>query len=156
MLHEGRAPRSASATAVVLLRDQVAMPPQEGVGRDEGLEVPERPATQGLGFRGQAATLRIGEPQSPRSQLLAQDAVFFLEVVDDVTLLLVDPPGQGHDEELQRLGKRTHSGERNKDRSPPKGPVPRTSRVESGRRKVSIEFLDSTRNGLDSALVVRS
>ena len=41
------------------------MPPQERVGRDEGLQVTQRPATEGLGFRGEAATLRIGVKPPP-------------------------------------------------------------------------------------------
>ena len=39
----------------------------------------------------------------------AKDAVFFLAIVDDVALLLVDPPSNGDDEALQGLWKRKHS-----------------------------------------------
>ena len=55
-------------------------------------------------------TLRIGEPQAASSELLAQHAVLLLEIVDDVALLLVDPPGDGDNKELQGLWKRTHTG----------------------------------------------
>ena len=48
-------------------------------------------------------------PQPPRGALLAKDAVFFLEIVDDVALLLVDPPSNGDDEALQGLWKRKHT-----------------------------------------------
>ena len=85
------------------------MPTQEGVRCDERSEVAERPATHGLGFRCQAATLHIGEPQPPRGELFAKDAVFFLEIVDDVALLLVDPPSNGDDEALQGLRTRKHT-----------------------------------------------
>ena len=108
-LHERRVTRATALAAVVFPRDQLSMPPQEGVRRAERSEVAERPATQGLGFRRQAATLHIGEPQPPRGALLAKDAVFFLATVDDVALLLVDPPSNGDDEALQGLWKRKHT-----------------------------------------------
>ncbi len=45
------------------------------------------------------------------SYLLANgDAILFLERVNDVTLLRVDPARDGHDEELQHLGNRRHTG----------------------------------------------
>ena len=76
---------------------------REEVGRGEGVPV------NGLGFRCQAATLHIGEPQPPRGELFTKDAVFFLEIVDDVALLLVDPPSNGDDEALQGLRTRKHT-----------------------------------------------
>ena len=36
--------------------------------------------------------------------------MLFLEIVNDVTRLLVDPARDGHDEELQHVGKRRHTG----------------------------------------------
>ena len=96
------------------------MPPQEGVGCDEGLEVVQRPAIQGVCIRRQAATLRIGEPHPPLGQLLAKDAVFFVEIVDDVALLLVDPPGDGDDKETARPVEAGHiPGERTRGGLPP-------------------------------------
>ena len=89
---------------------QLSMPAQEGVRRDERLKVSERLSSEELGLRGQTAALDVGEPQPARTELLAQDAVLFLEVVDDVTLLLVDLAGDGHDEELKCLGKQRHTG----------------------------------------------
>jgi hypothetical protein len=68
------------------------MPAQESVRRHERLQIPEGLSTEGLGFRGQASTLGIGEPETARTELLSEDAILFLEIVDDVTLLLVDPP----------------------------------------------------------------
>ena len=43
-------------------------------------------------------------------ELLSEDAILFLERVNDVTLLLVDPARDGHDEELKHVGKRRHTG----------------------------------------------
>ena len=37
--------------------------------------------------------------------------MLFLERVNDVTRLLVDPARDGHDEELKHVGNRRHTGE---------------------------------------------
>ena len=42
----------------------------------------------------------VGEPEPPRSQLLAQNAILLLQIVDDAALLLVDPAGQRDQKEL--------------------------------------------------------
>ena len=62
------------------------------------------------GLPDQAPALGVGEPETARTELLSEDAILFLERVNDVTLLLVDPARDGHDEELQHLGKRRHTG----------------------------------------------
>ena len=63
-----------------------------------------------LGLCGQAPALGVGEPETARTELLSEDAILFLEIVKDVTRLLVDPARDGHDEELKHLGKRRHTG----------------------------------------------
>ena len=77
------------------------MPAQKGVGGDQCLEVLARPTAEGLGLRGQASALGVSEPDPPRTEL---------GIVDEVPLLLVDPPGERDDEELQGLRKRRHTG----------------------------------------------
>ena len=57
-----------------------------------------------------AVALGVGAPETARTELLSEDAILFLEIVNDVTLLLVDPARDGHDEELKHLGKRRHTG----------------------------------------------
>ena len=48
---------------------------------------------------GQDALTQLGvrEPQPAGAELLPEDAILLLEIVDDVTLLLVDPARDGHD-----------------------------------------------------------
>ena len=43
---------------------------------------------------------RVGEAQPARSELLAEHAVLRLEILDHLTLLLVDPARHGHNEEF--------------------------------------------------------
>ena len=69
-----------------------------------------------------------------------------LERVNDVTRLLVDPARAGHDEELQHVGKRRHTGRAEQRLSAVTNiATRRASSVESARRTASIGFLDSTR-----------
>ena len=86
------------------------MPAEEGIGRDQGVQVTEYPSPEALGLCGQAPALGVGEPETARTELLSEDAILFLEIVNDVTLLLVDPARDGHDEELQHLGKKATYG----------------------------------------------
>ena len=71
--------------------------------------------------------------------------MLFLERVNDVTRLLVDPARDGHDEELQHVGKRRHTGRAEQRLSAVTNiATRRASSVESARRTALIGFLDST------------
>ena len=78
------------------------------------VQILEHPAAQGLRLGGQAPALAVREPEPAGGDLLAQDPVLFLEIVDDIALLLVDPTGEGGDEKLERLRERTHTPERSR------------------------------------------
>ena len=82
----------------------------EGIGRDQGVPVTAYPSPEARGLGGQAPARGVGDPEPARTALLSEDAILFLERVNDVTRLLVDPARDGHDEELQHLGKRRHTG----------------------------------------------
>ena len=109
-VHAPWAARSATAAAVVWPRDQLSMPAEEGIGRDQGVPVTAYPSPEARGLCGQAPALGVGEPETARTERLSEDAILFLERVNDVTRLLVDPARDGHDEELQHLGNRRHTG----------------------------------------------
>ena len=126
------------------------MPAEEGIGRDQGVQVTEYPSPEALGLCGQAPALGVGEPETARTELLSEDAILFLERVNDVTRLLVDPARDGHDEELQHLGKRRHTGRAEQRLSAVTNVATRrASSVESARRTASIGFLDSTRSDVE-------
>ena len=86
------------------------MPAEEGLGRDQGVQVTEYPSPEARGLGGPAPARGVGEPETARTELLSEDAILCLERVNDVTRLLVDPARDGHDEELQHLGKRRQTG----------------------------------------------
>ena len=144
-VHAPWAARSATAAAVVCPRDQLSMPAEEGIGRDQGVPVTAYPSPEARGLCGPAPALGVGEPETARTALLSADAILFLERVNDVTRLLVDPAGDGHDEELQHVGKRRHTGRAEQRLSAVTNVATRrASSVESARRTASIGFLDST------------
>ena len=146
-VHDPWAARSATAAAVVWPRDQLSMPAEEGIGRDQGVPVRAYPSPEARGLCGQAPALGVGEPETARTELLSADAMLFLERVNDVTRLRVDPARDGHDEELQHVGKRRHTGRAEQRLSAVTNVATRrASSVESARRTASIGFLDSTGN----------
>ena len=94
---------------------------------------------------GPAPALGVGDPEPARTTLLSADAILFLERVNDVTRLRVDPARDGHDEALQHLGNRRHTGRAEQRLSAVTNVATRrASSVESARRTASIGFLDST------------
>ena len=124
------------------------MPAVEGIGRDQGVPVTAYPSPEARGLCGQAPALGVGEPETARTELLSEDAMLFLELVNDVTRLLVDPARDGHDEELQHVGKRRHTGRAEQRLSAVTNVATRrASSGESARRTASIGFLDSTTSG---------
>ena len=100
-VHAPWAARSATAAAVVCPRDQLSRPAEEGIGRDQGVQVTASPSPEALG---------VGEPEPARTELLSEDAMLFLERVKDVTRLLVDPARDGHDEALTTRGEQATDG----------------------------------------------
>jgi hypothetical protein len=78
-----------SLAAIILLGEQPAMPGQQRCRSHHGAQLLKRPPAQLLGPHGQASALVVIKMQPLASQLLAQDAVLFLKIVDDVLLLLV-------------------------------------------------------------------
>ena len=145
-VHDPWAARSATAAAVVCPRDQLSMPAEEVSGvtrvwRSRSTRRPRRVACAARRRRGASV-----EPETARTELLSADAMLFLERVNDVTRLRVDPARDGHDEELQHVGKRRQTG-RAEERLSVVTTVAtrRASSVESARRTASIGSLDSTR-----------
>ncbi|HEU4734680.1 MAG TPA: hypothetical protein VFT22_42610 [Kofleriaceae bacterium] len=76
-------PGPAARRAVVLAGDQLAVPAQDRVGRDQDGELTEPATPDGPALDGQASPLVIGEPQAPPAELLAEDAVLLAQEVDD-------------------------------------------------------------------------
>ena len=91
-------------TAVILLSDQPPIPAQNGVGCRDAGNVIQRSASQFLTSHGEATALSVGEPKSSTPELLAEDPILRPEIVDQIFLVAVHPPGEGEQEELKCMG----------------------------------------------------
>jgi hypothetical protein len=49
---------------------------------------------------GEPTALGIGEANAPPTQVFLEHAVLFLEILDHVQLMAVDPPGEYHEQQL--------------------------------------------------------
>jgi len=98
-------PRPARGSTLVrpLLGNQLPVPPKDGVGGDERLDLGESPSPDRLAAHGESAALRVGQTKSPATKLLFEDAVLFPEVVDCSVLLAGDPTGHRCHEDLPRM-----------------------------------------------------
>jgi hypothetical protein len=79
--------------AVILLGDQLSVPGQQGFWRDEGGHFPQDATAEHLCSCSQAATLIVVQSEAPSYESLPQYPVFLAEVLNGVTLLLAEPPG---------------------------------------------------------------
>jgi hypothetical protein len=102
-------PGPAARRAIVLAGDQLAVPAQDRVRRDQAGELAQPATTDGPALDGQAPPLVIGEPQAPPVELLAEDAVLLAQEVDDLKLAGVDPARHPEDQEPHSLG--AHRGD---------------------------------------------
>jgi hypothetical protein len=51
---------------------------------------------------GESTALSIGKANAPPTQVLLEHAVLFLEILDHVQLMAVDPPSEYHEQQLKR------------------------------------------------------
>ncbi|WP_233104200.1 hypothetical protein [Haliangium ochraceum] len=83
-----RAARRTLGAAVVLLGDEVAIPAQDGVGRDDAGVFAQQLASEGFALDCKATALRIGEAKATIAELLAEGAILGLEIFDKGAALL--------------------------------------------------------------------
>ena len=86
------------------------MPRQQRVRCHDRGDAPEDAASKGLCFRRQATALRVGEPQTFGPELFMEDAILFLEIIDDIALLLVHPTGERDEHEPKRVRQQRRHG----------------------------------------------
>ena len=107
-----RAARASRVRAVVFLRHERPISPQDCVRRDDADDARKATPAENLAFHRQAAPLVVGETEAPRSVRRAQDSVLFEQVVNDCLLLPVDPAGKEQDDERERRRQRVHDAKR--------------------------------------------
>jgi len=94
--------------AIIFPRDQSAMPGQQRLRRDQRGQFVKNPSAQFLGPDRQASTLVIVQAQPSVAELFPKNSVLFLEVVDDILLLLVQPAREGNHQQSKRIQSRAH------------------------------------------------
>jgi len=75
------------------VRNQLAVPPQQRVGRRDRGDVAQSTPTHAVRPRSQASAIVIGEAQSPGPQLASQEPVLFDQVPDRLPFPAVQPAG---------------------------------------------------------------
>ena len=103
-----RPARTTVFTAIVFPGDQLPVPGQQGLRRDDRRDFPEDATPEHPGLGSQAPTLIVVQTEAFGSQLLAQYPVFFAEIVDRVALLLAQPTGYGNHEQSKRVEAPAH------------------------------------------------
>ena len=87
---------------VPLLRDELSVPAQQRVGRDDRVQFEARLTSNGLGFSRQQRPLGVSEPNPPPTQPLFEPPVLSLQEVDGNQLVAIDPASQNHQHERER------------------------------------------------------
>ena len=100
ILHTGT-PRAPLLAAIIFDGDQFAMPSEEGLWCDDDGQFVKHSPPQLLGLDSQAPALVVSQGQPLVAELLAQHAVFLMQVVDDILLLMAHPNGKGNQQQSQ-------------------------------------------------------
>lgn len=85
-----------------LPRNQIAMPSENGVGRDERRNFSQHAASESLPQHGEPSALTIVQPEPLAAQLRLERAVLFAEEGDHIALLALKPAKQRRQQHLQR------------------------------------------------------
>ena len=70
------------SAAVVLVRNEFAVPSQQGFRRDNGCQFRQDLSCEQPGFAGQTATLIVGEAKPPVAELSTQDSIFLVQILE--------------------------------------------------------------------------
>ena len=101
-------PRPTPIAVVPFLCHQLAVPAQQGVWCDQRVQPVQRFATERVRFSGESSTFGVSEANAASAQALLEQAVLFLEVVDQIQLMTVDPSREHHQQQVKRLKQRGH------------------------------------------------
>ena len=85
-----------------LSRNQLTMPPQQGVRRRDCGDLPQGRTTDAVRSGGQPTAIVVRETQPTFTKLTAQKPVLFNQVCDGFPLPPIQPAGQHAERELQR------------------------------------------------------
>src|SRR5215469_1957617 len=81
------------SSSVVLLGDQLPVPSQQGLRRDNAGDLGKSFSSQRLGLDGQSPALIVIEAHSPITELFSKHPILLAEIFNDLQLAVVHPPG---------------------------------------------------------------
>src|SRR5215467_5825903 len=90
-------------SSVVLLGDQLPVPSQQGLRRDNAGDLGESLSSQRLGFYGQSPALIVIEAHSPTTQLFSKHPILLAKIFNYLQLPVIHPPGDGDQQKPERV-----------------------------------------------------
>src|SRR5215831_6546391 len=87
--------------SVVLLGDQLPVPSQQGLRRDNVGDLGKNLSSQRFGLYSQSPALIVIQAQSPAAELLSKNAILLAKVINDLQLVLVHPAGDRDQQESE-------------------------------------------------------
>src|SRR5215469_1173722 len=88
-----RSPRCTMGLSVVLLGDQLPVPSQQGLRRDDAGDLGKNSLSQRFGLYGQSPTLIVIEAHSPVTELFSKHSILLAKIFNDLELAAVHPAG---------------------------------------------------------------
>jgi hypothetical protein len=82
-------------SSVVLLGDQLPVPSQQGLRRDNAGDLGKSLSSQRFGSYGQSPALIVIEAYSAATELFAKHPILFAKIFNDLQLAVVHPPRDG-------------------------------------------------------------
>src|SRR5215467_702509 len=79
--------------SIVFLGDQFPVPSQQGLRRDNAGDLGKNLSSQRFGLNGQPPALLVIEAHSLATELFSQHPILFAEILNDLQLAVVHPPG---------------------------------------------------------------
>src|SRR6516162_346148 len=83
------------ARSVVLLGDQLPVPSQQGLRRDNAGDLGKSFSSQRFGLYGQSPKLIVIEAHSPATELFSKHPILLTKIFNDLQLAVVHPRGDG-------------------------------------------------------------
>ncbi len=102
LYHDSGTTAAPTSREIVLHRDQLAVPAENGIRKKQGRDPEQGLPANGLRFHGKTAPLVVVESRTLRAVQLEKDSVLFNQVVDDVGLVAIQPTRGCRNDHLQR------------------------------------------------------
>lgn len=78
------------------------MPAKQRVRRHDGRDPPQSSAAQPIRAHGESAPIVVGQLQASPLQLAPKHTILFEQITKDISLLMVQPPGEEYEQQLER------------------------------------------------------